>query len=77
MLLRNMRDPFLEYVTNNDIYMVRSYLETYYHTALLKNERGEATCRLPQDLVTMSYTNGYCDIIKNDHDSSNVDVLII
>jgi hypothetical protein len=44
MLSRNMRDPFLDYVTNND--MIRSYLETYYHTALLKNERGETDVQI-------------------------------
>ena len=41
-----MRDPFLDYVTNNDIDMVRSYLETYYHTASLKNERGETDVQI-------------------------------
>jgi len=41
-----MRDPFLDYVTNNDIDMVRSYLETYYHTGSLKNERGETDVQI-------------------------------
>ena len=41
-----MRDPFLDYVTNNDIDMVRSYLETYYHTARLRNERGETDVQI-------------------------------
>ena len=41
-----MRDPFLDYVTNNDIDMVPSYLETYYHTASLKNERGETDVQI-------------------------------
>ena len=36
-----MRDPFLDYVADNDIDMVKSYLGHYYHLGHLKNARGE------------------------------------